>query len=577
MKNQKSLKIMIILAVFFGLANTLYGTLLTAGEPILPENLFADASNCQACHNGITESNGSESSFGVHWRASVMANASNDPYWRASVRKETIDHPDAKKAIEDKCATCHMPMARFTQHQNGEPGTVFEQLPGDFGRTNSPLASFAKDGVSCSVCHQIEDKNLGQPSSFTGGFSIDTEHPQGERSVYGPFDIESGVAHVMNSATGFTPQKSTHIQQAEFCATCHTLYTHALDENGNEIGELAEQVPFLEWKHSDFADGQSCQDCHMKSAQAPVYISSVLGSLRDNVQKHVFKGGNFFLLSMLGKFSSELQLQASNQELENTRRETIDQLQQNAATISVTPLPFTEGDSIINAVVEVSNLTGHKLPTAYPSRRVWIQLTVTDGANNVVFESGKLNDGKIHGNANDQSAAAFEPHYDIINQTSQVQIYEAILVDSKQQVTTGLLKATSYVKDNRIIPMGFDKKSASKDIAVNGKAVTDNNFTDGTDQITYKIKLNETKSRYTITAKLWYQPIGYRWAINLDGIKAKETEQFSTMYQSMNKDDSAVLLVETHANITAVPIPKPVTLPMAPGATAAEKTDTPDP
>ncbi len=45
-------------------------------------------------------------------------------------------------------------------------------------------------------------------------------------------------------------------------------------------------------------------------------------------------------------------------------------------------------DRQLLVTVSVSNLTGHKLPTAYPSRRVWIRLIARDASGQVVFESG---------------------------------------------------------------------------------------------------------------------------------------------------------------------------------------------
>ena len=55
----------------------------------------------------------------------------------------------------------------------------------------------------------------------------------------------------------------SHIRDAELCATCHTLYTKALGPDGKVIGELPEQMPYLEWLNSDYRDKQTCQDCHM--------------------------------------------------------------------------------------------------------------------------------------------------------------------------------------------------------------------------------------------------------------------------------------------------------------------------
>ena len=67
--------------------------------------------------------------------------------------------------------------------------------------------------------------------------------------------------------------------------------------------------------------------------------------------------------------------------------------------------------------VVVTNLGGHKLPSAYPSRRAWIRFTVWDAKGSRVFESGGLApDGSIRGNANDVDPTRFEPHHRTIDQ-----------------------------------------------------------------------------------------------------------------------------------------------------------------
>ena len=134
----------------------------------------------------------------------------------------------------------------------------------------------------------------------------------------------------------------------------------------------------------------------------------------------------------------------------------------------------------ISFVVRVENLTGHKLPTAYPSRRAWLHVVVAAADGRVVFESGRLNaDGSIAGNANDADPMRYSPHYTKITKADEVEIFEPILGDGQGHVTTGLLSATQYLKDNRILPAGFDKKTADQDIAVEGKAADDAEFAAG--------------------------------------------------------------------------------------------------
>ena len=81
-----------------------------------------------------------------------------------------------------------------------------------------------------------------------------------------------------------------------------------------------------------------------------------------------------------------------------------------------------------------------------------------------MFESGAITAaGLIDGNDNDADALRYEPHYAKIAESGQVQIYEAILGDSNGAPTTGLLSAVRYLKDNRLLPRGFDKAGASPD------------------------------------------------------------------------------------------------------------------
>ena len=120
---------------------------------------FETSDNCLACHNSLTAPSGEDVSIGSAWRGSMMANSSRDPYWQASVRRETIDHPTKQAEIEDECSTCHMPMARATARARGVPGEVFCAPAG--GREELSRQRLAADGVSCTLCHQIAPDRLG--------------------------------------------------------------------------------------------------------------------------------------------------------------------------------------------------------------------------------------------------------------------------------------------------------------------------------------------------------------------------------------------------------------------------------
>ena len=192
--------------------------------------------------------------------------------------------------------------------------------------------------------------------------------------------------------------------------------------------------------------------------------------------------------------------------------------------------------------LSITNLAGHKLPTAYPSRRVWLHMIVKDREGKIVFESGKFRpDGSIAGNDNDADPGSYEPHYDVIDNPEKVQVYESMMVDREGRPTTGLLSGVRYVKDNRILPEGFDKHTADPDVAVQGAAAEDRDFGSGADRITYMVPVTPGTGPYTIEAELWYQPIAYRWAQNLRDYTAAETERFVSLYESMSGISAAVI------------------------------------
>ena len=500
--------------------------------------LFQSSAQCMTCHNGLTTASGEDASFGTLWRASMMAHSARDPYWQAGVRREVTDHPKAQAAIENECSRCHMPMAHVETQRRGRQQSVFANIP-----SASPAAAidpFAVEGVSCALCHQITSDGLGSKASFTGGFVIETAPPQQGRQMFGPYEVEPGPRSVMRSATGLQPTASTHIQRSEVCATCHTLYTHALNESGETTSEFPEQMPYQEWLHSEFRDSQSCQSCHMPVVTEPMPIASVVGQLRQSVSRHDFRGANFLMLGILNRFRTALGVGARPAELDAAILRTKAFLQSSSASLAVEGARLVRGR--LEADVIVRNLAGHKLPTAYPSRRSWLHVTVRDGEGRVVFSSGQVErTGAIAGNDNDRDAARFEPHHREIRSGDEVQIYEAIMGTATGQVTTGLLSAVTYLKDNRLPPRGFDKRAAPGDVAVRGDALADPDFGAGEDRVRYSIDTAGAPGPFTIDAQLWYQSIGYRWARNLDGYTAPETRRFISYYDQVAPESALML------------------------------------
>ena len=412
---------------------------------------------------------------------------------------------------------------------------------------------------------------LGTRASFNGNFALRPTRSDGVREIFGPFAVDRGRQTIMRSATGFEQVAAPHVRQSELCASCHTLITRAFGPDGGVIGSLPEQMNFQEWKHSAFYDeGRSCQSCHMPRAEGPIRVSSVLGAERDGLSRHAFVGGNAFMLRLMNRFRDALGVEAQAAQMEATARLTERQLREATATVVVSPPAFSGASVVFD--VTVRNLAGHKYPTGYPSRRSWLHVTVRDASGAVVFESGAISAaGLIDGNDSDVDASRYEPHYATIDGPGQVQIYEAILGDANGRPTTGLLSAVRYLKDNRLLPRGFDKAKAESDIAVYGGAIDDPDFADGGDRVRYQITLPEGQGAYAIEVELRFQAIGYRWAHNLQPYDAPEPKAFLEYFQAHVAER---LVPRPASRRRRTPLIEPVTRDMFPGIkTALETTD----
>jgi hypothetical protein len=105
-----------------------------------------------------------------------------------------------------------------------------------------------------------------------------------------------------------------------------------------------------------------------------------------------------------------------------------------------------------------------------------------------------------------------------------------------------LLTGVRYLKANRLLPHGFDKRAADPAVAVIGDAANDPDFSGGGDRVRYPVNLNGVQGPFRVEVELWYQPIGYRWANNLKPYNdAAEPRRFTGFFDSMTQASGTVL------------------------------------
>ena len=538
----------------FALLSSLIYPLSSQELTTATSTIFSGSGNCATCHApgspntaALVDSKGRDVSPVTLWRSTMMANAARDPLWRAKVSVETKLTPSLKAFIEDKCTTCHAPMGRTQAIADGADYYSIAEME------QSPLAL---DGVSCTVCHQIKDVNLGTPESFSGHYVIEND-----RLIYGPY--ANPVTGPMQNSVNYTPVHSVHIKSSELCATCHTLFTPTVDENGNVVGEIAEQTPYLEWKNSTYPQQNiECQTCHVPEINEGIVISNrpVSLSARTPFGLHYFVGGNVFMLKMLKAHGNELGVTATATQFDSTIARTLRLLQNETVRLNATA-DFPTDDTL-RIRVAVQNLSGHKFPTGYPSRRAWLHVVVTDANGTVIFESGAWDpeSGEIR-----NLDVGYEPHYDRITDSAQVQIYEAIMGNTAGDVTYTLLRGATYLKDNRLPPLGFTTTHISYDSTqIYGRAAEDPNFNrngdqegTGIDTVTYIIGNVSANTDYQITVEMVYQTAMPRFIADLLQHDTPEVTRFSGYYQSADKSPIPVASITVGAGPTGIDHPDP--------------------
>jgi hypothetical protein len=80
------------------------------------------------------------------------------------------------------------------------------------------------------------------------------------------------------------------------------------------------------------------------------------------------------------------------------------------------------------------------------------------------------------------------------------------------------------------------------DAAVYGDAAADLDFVGGSDRVTYVAAVSRRESGpLRVQAEFWYQPVGYRWAHNLEGYSAPEPQRFVAYYGATARSSAAML------------------------------------
>ncbi len=500
--------------------------------------------DCNVCH-ATQNPNAVENSFlpVSTWEGSMKANAMRDPLFWAAVDVANNDVP----GVGDFCLRCHSPAGWLAGNvvKTGNPnnptinGANGCQLSGSLSQADTVTNDYS--GVTCHFCHrQNETGPLGQAQVKRDGIIWVDDESCANGGVTnpaspcrkGPYNYPQGTAQ--SDIAPHPWQYSTFIKSADFCGSCHNVNSPEtstgfaktlIDSQGNDTQQaMPIEQTFTEWQNSLFANlifknsfadndittlprlttGQTCQSCHMPLSQSPqarACTDKPQGSRAGELRIHQFAGGNSWMPEVLKNLYGNTLIPNRSNAYDQTIGYALDMLQNHSATIEIINTSVTNQST--NFDVKVTNLTGHKLPTGYPEgRRMWLNISITDANDNLVFESGNYNN--LTGVLNqDAQIKVYESQQGIYNSTQ----HSCEISNNGKEVFHFVLN-NCIAKDNRIPPLGF---SGGNNVLIQPVGIT--YPTQGSNQNLVNFDISHyqfipnasLQMPLTITAKLLYQ------------------------------------------------------------------------
>ncbi len=387
---------------------------------LFAENRYPSANTCKVCHEQHYQ----------EWSVSQHAYAQLSPIYMAM--QNTIN-AQSSTTNGDFCIRCH------------------NQVGMNFGEStfisNLERHPTSREGITCVVCHRVDQaygKASGRLSLVEGDILSKIYGPNGDdelervlenRDEYRVVTDADEPGRKIHTKVGHFPQ----LQTSAFCGSCHDVNLF----NGFRLEEA-----FSEYKNSPAAKrGESCQDCHMGKVQGEASgynhgPAAVVGGVPTNSRKltnHFFAGPDYSVIhpgvfphnadaaamATLGEWLAfDHKAGWGTDKFEDSvpddyefpdrwtsiddRYDAWDIITDQEKLLSwaeekrleVLQIGYRLGDVKIKKAsnrgitfdIPVSNGTdGHSVPTGFDAERlVWLEVTLKDEQDNVVFQSGDL-------------------------------------------------------------------------------------------------------------------------------------------------------------------------------------------
>lgn len=435
MKKTLLLVVILMYTICFGLA---YAATIVPNEIQQPGTQPREVSNlespdkCDNCHGGYNKA--VEPAF--NWRGSMMANASRDPIFWATLAIAEQDFDGAG----DLCIRCHSTGGWYGGRSTPTDG--------------SALTAGDADGVECDTCHKMTntDNSEHRGVMFPPFIANDENIPATGYYGSGMLSLWGGsekLGPYSDAAARHKSMQSKFHRSVDFCGSCHDVSNPAVGDlahnsgkqpTGDDVirsGILGSPVetkaafnnfPFqygivertysehkasllsktlvknysslpsdlqagaikaaYESAKGDYSDGTpryfSCQTCHLRAVTGQG-CNKTGAPIRTDLPLHDMTGGNTWMPDAILHQNANGTLRLGG----GLTAVQIEALQAGKARAQQ-QLRLAASLSVSGNTLKVTNLTGHKLISGYPEgRRMWLNIKWYDGNNVLLREDGK--------------------------------------------------------------------------------------------------------------------------------------------------------------------------------------------
>ena len=370
-----------------------YSYKFTAGSAFLPSNAttdtgeFLDASGfptaayCGHCHQASH----------AQWRESAHANSNRPPWYQRNVNLLK-----AEKGVEytRHCEGCHNPIALLSGRLT--PGAPSSR-------------SYDNDGITCSVCHSIQQVNTRGTGSYVMGTPAVLVDENG-KPITRPVSDGEILAHLDRHSKAVMKD---FYRTSEFCASCHKA---ALPKSLNDYKWLRAFSAYDEWQASSFAKQSplpfyvkdsvsTCQTCHMgREPLAGMSVDRDPGAKNGTLVSHRWLGGNTLIpkyynyTEQSGRIVKFLQANVFNIDIFGLQPEDASDVSTGLiAPLGELAFKTTPGERLTASVVIQNKGIAHShVPEQRDMYESWVNFSVKDASGKILSQSGFIKqDGEL--------------------------------------------------------------------------------------------------------------------------------------------------------------------------------------